>query len=130
MVSPADYLAQIELALVQSAVIVQFTIVRSWVNIDDGYIRLRATLSNGDFLESAEYFIVQEGIVTTVDYRHQRMNADQTRLNRRWDSTPHHPEVSTSPYHIHVGAENNDVRPSQPMSIVSLLAVLQAELET
>lgn len=129
MVSPADYLAQIELALVQSAVIVQFTIVRSWANVDDGYIRLRATLSNGDFLESADYFIVQEGIVTTVDYRHQWMNADQTRLNRRWDSTPHHPEVGTFPYHIHVGAEN-DVRPSQPMSIVGLLAVLQAELET
>jgi hypothetical protein len=55
----ATYIAEVELALVSTAVVVEYQIIRSWANTDDGYLRIRATLTNGDFLEAAEYFALQ-----------------------------------------------------------------------
>jgi hypothetical protein len=66
MDDPATYLAEIEMALVASPIVAEYRLVRSWANTDDGYIRVRATLSNGDFLEAAEYFIIQEGQIAVV----------------------------------------------------------------
>ena len=59
------YLNQIELALVSSPVIAEYQVVRSWANTDDGYIRLRTTLTNGDFLEAAEYFVLDGDQILT-----------------------------------------------------------------
>jgi hypothetical protein len=97
--------------------------------MDDGYIRVRATLINGDFLESAEYFILQEGHVSVVDYRHQWMYSDRTQLRRRWDSTRDHPELENYPHHVHIGQEDV-VQPSHPVSIMELLSLLEQELNT
>ena len=58
MDDPATYLAEIEMVLVASPIVAEYRLVRSWANTDDGYIRVRATLSNGGFLEAAEYFII------------------------------------------------------------------------
>lgn len=122
-----SYLAEVQTALISSPAIVDFEIVRSWANTDDGYIRVRATLSNGDFLEASEYFVLQDGYLVTMDYRYQWMGAERKRLRRRWDSMPHHPELQGFPHHIHDGDEAN-VIPSKPMSLIQLLIVLEAEL--
>ena len=63
----AAYLAQVELALVSSPIVAKYDIVRSWANTDDGYMRIRITLINSDFVEAAEYFVLQEGRIVTVD---------------------------------------------------------------
>ena len=73
----STYLADIELALVSSAIIAEYHIVRSWANTDDGYIRLRVTLTNRDFLEAAEYFTLQGDQIFTVDYHFQWMDTDR-----------------------------------------------------
>lgn len=57
------YLADIELALIVSPIVASYQVVRSWNNTDDGYIRVRTTLTNGDFVESAEYFVIEQGRV-------------------------------------------------------------------
>jgi hypothetical protein len=41
----ADYLAEVELALVSSPTVATYQVIRSWANTDDGYIRVRATLA-------------------------------------------------------------------------------------
>ncbi|MFN8459920.1 MAG: hypothetical protein U0401_35610 [Anaerolineae bacterium] len=64
------YLSQIELALISSPIVVEYQVVRSWGNSDDGYIRVRVSLSNDDFLEAAEYFILDQDQIVTVDYRY------------------------------------------------------------
>jgi len=119
-----NYLAQIELAFVSTPIIATYQVVRSWANNDDGYLRLRATLTNGDFLEAAEYFVWQEGQFITVDYRHQWMDSSKQKLHRRWDNTPDHPQIANFPYHVHVDTEQN-VMPSQPISLLELLALLE-----
>ena len=127
MLDPADYLAEIQLALVSSPVIADYQIVRSWVNVDDGYIRIRATLTNGDFVEAAEYFELDGSIVRTVDYRHQWMDSQKLTLIRRWDNSPDHPELSGFPHHVHVASEAI-VFPGEFVSLLSLLNILEDEL--
>jgi len=124
---PIAYLNEIILALIVSEIISDYTVIRRWANTDDGYIRIRASLINGDFLEASEYFVVEGGRMVTVDYRYQWMDGDRAVLRRRWDNTPHHPEVEGFPHHCHLGSETNVV-PGKPLSLLQLLLLLKNEI--
>jgi hypothetical protein len=128
MDDPVAYLREIELALISSSVIASYEVLRSWANTDDGYIRIRAILSNGDFLEAAEYFAIQSGFIHTIDYRYQWMDSERDKLRKRWDNTPDHPELASFPHHIHVGDEAV-VLIGGPTSLCDLLPMLSAEVE-
>ncbi len=127
MTDIATYLIEVETALVSSPIIAEYQIVRSWFNTDDGYIRFRSTLNNGDFLEAASYFVLDKDQIVTVDYRYQWMDSHKQTLRRRWDSTPDHPELENFPYHIHIGNEVTVIS-GDPMSLLELLNVLENEL--
>lgn len=124
MNDPAAYLETIKLRLIASPVIAEYRIVKERVTRTDRYLRVRATLVNGDFLELVEAF--ERGVteIVVIDYRHQWMNAAQSQLRRRWDGAPHHPELSGSPHHVHIERED-EVIPSYPMSILSVLDELE-----
>ena len=97
----AAYLEATELKLVASRVVADYRVVKERTTATDGYLRIRATLHNEDFLEAAEYFErVPEG-VRTVDYRYQWMGPMKKELRCRWDSTPDHPELPNFPHHVH-----------------------------
>lgn len=51
-----EYLAAIHLALVESSVVVSYTVVRQRVTSQSGHGRMRINLVNSDFLETAEVF--------------------------------------------------------------------------
>jgi len=121
------YLVDIELALVRSPIITAYQIVRSEVNTDAGYIRVRATLVNGDFLEAAEYFVLENGAIFTDDYRYQWMDASKTALRKRWDCTPDYPEIASFPHHVHIGDETT-VTSGQALGLIDLLDILEREL--
>ncbi len=123
----ATYLAEAELALINSPIVTEYEVVRSWANTDDGYIRVRATLTNGDFLEAAEYFALESNQVVPVDYRHQWMDGSKQQLRRRWDSTPDHPELDNFPHHCHILSEDHVVA-SEATSLVRVLVLIEAEL--
>lgn len=86
----------------------------------DGYLRARCTLTNGDYLEIALHISASGHAVAIDDYRYQWMDAAQTLLHRRWDSTPHFPEVPGFPHHCHIGIEGA-VEPGSPMNLTQLL---------
>ncbi len=127
MDDPTSYVAEVELALISSPIITGYELVRTWCNTDDGYIRLRATLTNGDFLEAAEYFVLRSGEPIPVDYRYQWMDGSKQSLRRRWDSTPDHPELAGFPYHVHV-ENDGTVIPGQPVSLLDLLGTLEGQV--
>lgn len=121
---PAAYLETIKLRLIASPIIAEYQILRERITHTDGYLRLRATLINGDFLEMVEAFERGASEIVVVDYRHQWMDAAQARLRRRWDGAPHHPELTQFPHHVHVEREDNVV-PGDPMSIMAVLDALE-----
>jgi hypothetical protein len=121
---PITYLAEIELAFVSSPIIAEYQVIHSWVNTDDGYVRVRATLINGDLLEVSEYFVLQKGHFVTVDYHYQLMDGNKKILRRRWDNTPHYPNLDNFPYHVHISDEANVV-PGQPINLVTFLKLFE-----
>jgi len=128
-VTTDEYLAAIHLALVESPIVASYTIVRQRVTSQSAHLRVRIDLTNGDFLEAAEFFRLTPDGIQVVDYRHQWMDGERTILRKRWDSTPHHPDLENAPHHCHDGNENAVV-PSQPMSIQDVLAVITREIRT
>jgi len=124
---PHTYLAEVKARLATSPVVASISIVEEWALPDRGYFRARLVLSNGDFLEVAEYFVVQEGDCVPRRYRYQWMDATQQMLRRRWDNVEHFPDLPNFPHHVHVGEEES-VEPSEPLSILELVALLEREL--
>lgn len=122
---PATHLTAIKSALTTSVRIASFVVVEESIQLDSGYIRVRATLDNGDFLEASEYFSVTAGQYTTIRYWHQWMDADRTVLRKRWDNVPHYPGLANFPHHIHL--ENGDIAPGQSISIVELIVILESQ---
>jgi hypothetical protein len=119
----AAYLEAIKLKLVTSRVVADYQLVKERITATDGYLRIRATLHNGDFLEEAEYFERAPRGVRTVDYRYQWMDSMKEELRRRWDSTPDHPELPNFPYHVHQGSEENVIS-SQALGICQVLDII------
>ena len=124
MTTPSEHLIAIELSLIASPVLAEYTVVRSWAEVDDGYIRIRATLINGDFLEAAEYFVQRQSRFEIADYRHQWMDSVKRNLRRRWDCTPDHPHLPNFPHHVHIGSEEN-LSASKPVGLIDLLSLLE-----
>lgn len=117
--NPAEYIESVRELLLTSPIVESFHIVRQRVTSFDGHMRARLILLDG-LLEFSEYFQrTAGGPVQVVTYSYQWLDADN-RLIRRWDNTPHFPDLPGYPHHIHdevAGA----VIPGEPVDIFSVL---------
>ena len=127
--APQDYLTEIKAKLITSSIIISITVIEEYTLPDRGYFRARLGLSNNDFLEVAEYFVLEDGMCVTRRYRYQWMDQSQQVLRKRWDNVEHYPNLPNFPYHIHVG-EESIVEPGQLVSIVELLDILEQVLSS
>jgi hypothetical protein len=122
-----EYLAEIIAKLMASAIVAEVTIVEEYALPDREYFRARLSLSNRDFLEVAEYFVIESGHCVTQRYRYQWMDEQQGVLKKRWDNVEHFPDLSNFPHHGHISAEEH-VEPGQSMSIIELISLIESEL--
>jgi hypothetical protein len=60
------------------------------------------------------------------DSQHEHWQDASGELLKRWDNAAHHPEIKTSPHHVHDGAEEN-VLPHKPISAEAVLTLIAAE---
>lgn len=93
--------------------------------MQEGFIRLRVVLSNGDLLEAFEFVVVTPDALQTLTYRIYWQQGDG-QLKRRWDNAPHHKEIPTLPHHVHVGLAEH-IELSEPMTILKVLALVEGE---
>jgi hypothetical protein len=114
----AEYAALLNHPLLQSTELVKYN-----VNRLDGYLRVRTSLTNGDFLEIALHLALHNGSAVIDSYRYQWMDSTRTKLRRRWDDTPHFPQLPGFPHHCHVEQENQ-VESALPMDLQMLLDVI------
>ncbi len=114
MTTPAEYALQLKTKLAISSIVASFNVVEEKVWLDRGYVRIRIALNNGDFLEAAEYSVLQDDDLTTRRYRYQWMDKERRKVRKRWDNVEHFPD------HIHIGKEEN-VEPGESLSIIQLL---------
>lgn len=126
MTTPSEYVLQLKTQLTLSPIVISSTVVEEKVWPDRGYIRIRMMLSNGDFLEVAEYFVVQGNECVPRRYRYQWMDGERRELRKRWDNVEHYPDLPNFPHHVHIGGEKH-VEPGERLNIVQLLNVLAGE---
>ncbi len=118
--SVTDYLNAIKERLLEDALIAQFHIRRTRTTLTDGHIRARLELIDGSMLEFSEYFrLTSDGNIEVLTYSYHWADENEN-LIRRWDNTPHYPELSGFPHHIHDGVSGT-VLPGEPLSIFQVL---------
>jgi len=122
---PAEYLDAALAELIISPLVVSFDVIEQWVEPDRGYLRVRAQLTNGDFLELAEYFVASGESCTPERYRYQWMDGTRQVLRKRWDNIEHYPELPGFPHHVHLAG--GQVEPSDRLSILDVLQMLASE---
>jgi hypothetical protein len=123
---PQTYLAEIKAKLASSLAVASVFIVEERALPDQGYLRARLRLQNGDFLEIVEYFVAKGGQCVTRRYRHQWMDAAQKVLRKHWDNVEHYPGLPNSPHHVHIG--ESEVEPGTLLSIVDVVSLIEQEL--
>lgn len=124
--TPGEYIAEIKAELIADHLVDSFEMVEAWEQPDRGYMRIRMWLTNGDFVEAAEYFVVSDVACITERYRHQWMDHRRTQLRRRWDNVEHYPDLPSFPHHVHLA--DGRVEPGEPLSILDLLEKLRGEI--
>lgn len=116
----AEYFASIKERLTADAVVARFRVIRERATLTDGHLRAQLTLADESQLEFSEYVqLLPEGQVSVVTYSYHWTDA-QGNLLRRWDNTPHHPDLPGFPQHVHIGPGEH-VYPGQPASIFTVL---------
>ncbi len=127
VIEPTYYLAEIKSKLATHPVVMSVVIVEEYASSDRGYFRARLTLKNGDFLEVAEYFVIEHQRCISKRYRYQWMDASQSVLKKRWDNVEHFPDLPNFPHHVHIGSESH-IEPGHALTIVELIDLLESEL--
>jgi hypothetical protein len=122
-----QYINAIKNKLSGSPIVSFIEIIDERILLNSGYFRSRLTLINGDFLEIAESFMMQEDKLLTLNYRYQWMDSSKQILRKRWDSVKHFPNLSNFPHHIHIGSETN-VEPGQSRNILEFIDFMESEL--
>ncbi len=116
----AKYLDSIKERLLTDPVVSSFHVIRERSTLADGHLRARLTLTDNSWLEFSEY--VQrssDGQINVVTYSYHWANAHGD-LIRRWDNTPHFPNLPDFPHHIH-DERTQSVKPGQPVSVFAVL---------
>src|SRR2546425_10642340 len=122
------HLDDVQQAFLLSPVVRSLQVREREERLYEGFIRLRAVLSNGDLLEDFEFVVATPDTLQTLTYRIHWQRGDG-QLQRRWDNAPHHQEVPTFPHHVHVGLADH-VEASEPMTILKVLALVEGEIHT
>jgi len=121
-----EYFDRIEYQCLLSPVVLSLQVREREERLQEGYIRIRARLSNGDLLEAFEFVVNTPDGIHTLTYR-IHWQRDDGRLRRRWDNAPHHQEIATFPDHVHRGLAEQ-IEPSEPMTILKALAFVERAL--
>ena len=115
--NPIDYVESVKERLSTDSIVISFDIIREFANLNEGFIRARANLTNGDILDLSEFVKQATGLELT-SYRYQWLDKNKKPI-RRWDNALHYPKLKNLPHHIHTG--ENEVAPSAPINIFAIL---------
>ena len=107
-----------------SLAVSSFKVLKIESGEEDGYIRIKCKLANGDIFEFAEYAIIHKGKIHIETYSYHWQTADGV-LRRRWDNVPHHKDVDTFPNHLHLPEK---VVSSGPKSLKKILGYIEKAL--
>jgi hypothetical protein len=111
-----EYFSDIKSSLNIYPVIASYSVAEEFAKELEGYIRIKASLINGDLFELFIYATIE------VELRVQKYSfhwqSKKGKLKKRWDNSPHHREIKTFPHHLHTG---DKVVPCTPVDFSDVL---------
>ena len=122
-----SYLEDIILSLSESPHVESFEVIKKKITSTDGYIRLKAKLTNNDLLEISLYCQKMGTSVGIIDYRYHWQN-EHGALKMRWDNCPHHKEIENFPFHVHLSDQT--VYPSEQVDIYKVLEIIEENIKS
>lgn len=126
--NPLDaYLNAIKERLLNDPLIADFHILRERIMETESHLRARLTLEGGSMLEFSEYIrhTATDELQTAIYSYHW---ADvEGQLLKRWDNTPHYPDLPDFPHHIHDG-KTGTVMPGRSINIFQVLDAIAADI--
>ena len=122
-----QYIEESILLLIISPVVESFKVIKRRETETDGYLRVRAVVTDETLLEISMYCQLTEANVRLIGYRFHWQDKE-AKLVKRWDNAKHHPELKTFPYHMHV-CEDENVKESRSMDLWEVLRILESEVE-
>jgi hypothetical protein len=115
-----EYIESVKHRLLTDSIVTRFHLVRERIAPSDGHMRARLMLIDGSRLEFSEYTQrSSEGQINVVTYSYHWADS-QGNLIRRWDNTPHFPDLPGFPHHIHDGSLGT-VLAGYPVNIFAVL---------
>ena len=121
------YRQSIQDRLLSDPLIAHIQVIRERATAGDAHLRARLTLSDGSWLEFSEYARqMPDGQVRVVTYSYHWADA-AGQLIRRWDNTPHFPDLPDAPHHVHDGA-SDAVASGHPVSLFDVLDEIAAAI--
>jgi len=115
-----SYFEKVERKLEEIRVLVRTeTTEFSIISSDMGIIKGRIVFIDGSVIDFRE--LVSEG---EVNYRFHYMDKDN-RLIKRWDTAPHHRELTTFPFHLHT---SDGVRECRKVTLINVLDQIKGKL--
>lgn len=121
-----EYLEECVLLLTISPVVDHFQVVKRREMGTDGYLRVRAILTDKGLLEISLYCQVVEDDTHLMGYRFHWQDKER-KFIKRWDDARHHPELKTFPHHMHMG-EDESVKESVGVDLWEVLRILESEM--
>jgi hypothetical protein len=121
----ADYLKFVEQAILNCKTAYVERYIEDILTPERVNLRIRIRFQQGHLLEINEAVEVVKNKLTSLDYRYHCQN-EQNQLIFRYDNTPHFPDLSSFPHHLHLP---NDVISCEKPSIEQVVteAVLAGE---
>ena len=125
-----NYFKQVESYLASSSWVQSLKLIRyDILEIDEEEIlvyRIRVGLCDGGLVEISERIVSnKDGKIETTTYSYHWQNSNNE-LVKRWDNAPHHPEIQTHPYHVHIGKEDN-ISPGFCITGLEVIALIEEE---
>ncbi len=96
-----NYLDGVEQAILQCSHVYVERYVEEILTRERANLRIRLRTENGYLLEIHEAVVIADDKLVHLDYRYHCQDG-QTRLQFRYDSTPHFPNLSSFPHHKHL----------------------------
>jgi len=111
-----NFLADLKASLTASPIVKDIEILDEFVTSVSGFLDCRVLLIDESELFVTEYFTVLKDKLYRDKYSYHLQKNDK--LIKRWDNAPHHRELSTFPFHIHM---KNGVHESKEMTVEDIL---------
>lgn len=120
------YFNEIELRLLQTPIIIDYSIVSKDILYIEGIIRIKIILKNEDSIEFFEYVTEKSGKLFPKKYSFHWQDKFGN-LKKRWDNAPHYQSLSNFPNHIHY-PDNRIMPDSSIPNILKIISEIEDEI--